>query len=211
MENKSDCKGSLKENKNRRHAELDSAPYLVSNTQSGEILKRVQDDTIFYNIKAFTLIELLVVVLIIGILAAVAVPQYQKAVMKSRFMQLKTLAHAIAQAQERYYLANGQYSLGFEELDIDLPAYSSTETNTASFSWGSCWMAPGDGWGSRVGCSDTKDGLTYYIYFQYSSFRPGERMCRALNTNLSSPQNQLCKADSGGKRVTNSTDIDWYY
>ena len=71
--------------------------------------------------QAFTLIELLVVVLIIGILAAVAVPQYQKAVTKSRYATLKNLVHTIAEAQEVYYLANGQYADDFAKLDVSMP------------------------------------------------------------------------------------------
>lgn len=55
----------------------------------------------------FTLTELLVVVLIIGILAAVAVPQYQKAVMKSQIAQALVIFDAYRKGIELWLLANG--------------------------------------------------------------------------------------------------------
>ena len=69
----------------------------------------------------FTLIELLVVVLIIGILAAVAVPQYQKAVEKARIAQVVSALRSIQQAEELYYLANAQYTPNAADLDVELP------------------------------------------------------------------------------------------
>lgn len=75
-----------------------------------------------YFSKGFTLIELLVVVLIIGILAAVAVPQYQKAVSKARATEAFMMLKAIEQAQEVYYLTHQEYTDNLNNLDISIPA-----------------------------------------------------------------------------------------
>ena len=73
--------------------------------------------------KAFTLIEVLVVVLIIGILAAVALPQYQKTVEKTKAVQAWTILKALAQAEQTYYLANGEYAQSFDDLGVDMSAF----------------------------------------------------------------------------------------
>ncbi len=87
--------------------------------------------------KGFTLIEMLVVVLIIGVLAAIALPQYQHTVDKARYAALMDITRAIADANERFYLVNDRYSTNFNQLDVDISA-NSVSGSVAYFDWGNC-------------------------------------------------------------------------
>jgi len=75
----------------------------------------------------FTLIELLVVVLIIGILAAVALPQYQKAVERARASEALPLLKSVYQAAQNYQLANGEWPTKFDELAVEIPWTGTTK------------------------------------------------------------------------------------
>ena len=86
----------------------------------------------------FTLIELLVVVLIIGILAAVALPQYTWAVEKSRASEALAVLKSFRDAEEVYYMANGSYADNSEDLDIKVPQskyfnYAVTNISVAAY------------------------------------------------------------------------------
>ena len=70
----------------------------------------------------FTLIELLVVVLIIGILAAIALPQYRKSIEKAKVAKILTILQNLYQSAKVYQVATGNWPSSVGDLDVDIPA-----------------------------------------------------------------------------------------
>ena len=138
----------------------------------------------------FTLIELLVVVLIIGILAAVALPQYQVAVEKSRAAEAVVLVKNIAEAETAYYLANGTYASDINLLGMDYPG-TAANYYVPGFQTANWLCRPttiSDGWTEALAVCTRGSRASFYAIgklkdgrmFCYGYTTPGQRICKTF-------------------------------
>ncbi len=148
--------------------------------------------------KGFTLIELLVVVLIIGILAAIALPQYKMAVEKSIMQEAIMNLRTIASAQDRFYLTNNRYALYDEmhKLDIEIPGEikDSSQTGLSGNRIMTKYFIYSPNFGSggvKAVAHRVKEGVTDYPYYLCIGYN-GELSCQVRNSRITAIQKKLC-------------------
>lgn len=138
------------------------------------------------NKKGFTLLELLVVVLIIGILAAIALPQYRLVKEKTKFSEFMQYINSLYEAQQLYYLVNGKYSNDINDLDIVLPIKNCTkgsiEGKRLYYDCKGFYIGMADSYSNLQ--SGKKQNILYLVFLKnYSAagvnFQEGKKYCWA--------------------------------
>lgn len=167
------------------------------------------------NQKGFTLLELLVVVLIIGILAAIALPQYKKAVTKAKVASILPLMRRFYDSLAEFKLRNDVYChnhsvLSGSELDADFPSDWQCSGYECENDYWYCF--PNEECTGTVMCRhETNDGLLDIWMFQPDD--PECEICRGKTMCFADGEegNKICKV-LGGKNVEDKPfDFDYIY
>jgi len=158
----------------------------------------------------FTLLELLVVVLIIGILAAVALPQYQLAVDKAEFEKYQSIVASIRNAYYEYLNLHDTGPESFEELSFDMPSdFTGSYSNTYykcvfNDSMYCCMSKSGESSTGGINCGGKDLSFNYSETLLGLNNVMGNRSmkCRALPNNARG--NRLCKSIAPYSRQGNA-------
>jgi len=169
-----------------------------------------------YPPKGFTLIELLVVVLIIGILAAIALPQYQIAVKKATLSKYMAIVKAMKEAQDRYFLANGIFASDVDDLDISLPINDSCSKSPNNIKQNTYYDCGKDRFGifSQTNAQAGDNTIRYLQFFDEATtsgggnFQRGDIACYAKGET----SRKACQSlGQGEERVYNGSSWDYVY
>ena len=151
----------------------------------------------------FTLIELLVVILIIGILAAAAMPSYRVAVGSSRAATMYNLVRAVDLAQQHFYMQTNRYAANLDSLIIAMPAgFKKENPSKISSTDVSCNISGRGGTETAFLCEDIKDLVliekyhrdTFFICWADMDSQISNKICQ----NLSGQDTPTSQGDGGG-------------
>ena len=146
------------------------------------------------NIKGFSLLELLVVVLIIGVLAAIALPQYQFAVGKSKYSTLKEATISLKGSMDRYYMIYNYLPTNFDDIDMDFNVKKHNSYDTFfSLTFDDMYC---DVYNSSalVYCFKNIFGKDMYYWINDS-----HRVCYAGSNNTNDLTNRICQQETHKK------------
>ena len=151
----------------------------------------------------FTLIELLVVILIIGILAAAAMPSYRVAVGSSRAATMYNFVRAVDLAQQHFYMQTNRYAANLDSLIIAMPAgFNKESPSKISSTDVSCTISGHGGTSTAFLCEDIKDLVliekyhrdTFFICWADMDSQISNKICQ----NLSGQDTPTSQGDGGG-------------
>jgi len=170
--------------------------------------------------KGFTIVELLAVVLIIGVLTAIAMPQYKKVGAQGRLASLKPMLDSLKSAEETYHYATGKYAYDIDLLDVKQGCTPFTFEGAADNSVIKCGQGflvdiiagnPSSGSGEtannitafycpneirkgdEINCVNKAD-FKYIVWLNHSDY-PGKTECKPLNG--SEFGSAVCEVETG--------------